>query len=173
MPVALLAFILGLVQALTEFLPVSSSAHLILARRWLDFQAADGLTFDVALHMGTLAAIIVYFWRDLLALMRGFADRRHGERQDPMKRLSWYIIAACVPAAIVGFLYEAQIETYFRHPAVIVVTLILGAFLFLWVDKRFKHDGTMELLKLPARSSSVFRKRSRWFRVCHGRESRL
>jgi undecaprenyl-diphosphatase len=150
MPVALLAFILGLVQALTEFLPVSSSAHLILARQWLNFKAADGLTFDVALHLGTLAAIIVYFWNDLLALMRGFADRRRGARQDPMKRLSWYIIAACVPAGIVGYLYEDAIDMYFRDPAVIVVTLIVGALLFLWVDKRFKHDGVMESLSLPA-----------------------
>ena len=150
MPVAMMALILGLVQALTEFLPVSSSAHLILARTWLDFQVADGLTFDVALHLGTLAAIVVYFWKDLVALTRGFVSTiiGRGGAPDPMGRMAWYLIAACVPAAIVGFKYETAIETYFRHPVVIVVTLVLGAFLFFWVDRRFRHDAPMEKLTL-------------------------
>jgi undecaprenyl-diphosphatase len=150
MPVAMMALILGLVQALTEFLPVSSSAHLILARTWLDFQVADGLTFDVALHLGTLAAIVIYFWRDLVALTRGLLrsfKRPRGE-PDPMGRMAWYLVVACIPAAVVGYQYELAIETYFRHPAVIVVTLILGAFLFFWVDRRFRHDAPMERLTL-------------------------
>ena len=65
-----------------------------------------------------------------------------------MGRMAWYLIAACVPAALVGYKYETAIETYFRHPAVIVVTLILGAFLFFWVDRRFRHDAPMERLTL-------------------------
>jgi undecaprenyl-diphosphatase len=147
MPVAILALILGLVQALTEFLPVSSSAHLILARTWLDFQVADGLTFDVALHLGTLAAIVIYFWRDLVALARGFVNTLM-RRPDPMGRMAWYLIAACIPAGLVGYKYETAIETYFRHPAVIVVTLIIGALFFFWVEKRFRHDAPMERLTL-------------------------
>jgi len=144
-PVATLALILGLVQALTEFLPVSSSAHLILARTWLDFQIADGLTFDVALHLGTLAAIVIYFWRDLVALARGLVNSTM-RRPDPMGRMAWYLIAACIPAAVTGYKYETAIETYFRHPAVIVVTLIVGALFFFWVEKRFRHDAPMERL---------------------------
>jgi undecaprenyl-diphosphatase len=147
MQVAFLAFILGLIQALTEFLPVSSSAHLILARAWLDFKIADGLTFDVALHLGTLIAIVVYFWRDIVALARGFINSI-ARRPDPMARMAWYLIAACIPAAIVGYKYEATIETYFRHPLVIVVTLVLGALLFVLVEHKFRHDAPMERLTL-------------------------
>ena len=147
MPVAFLAFILGLIQALTEFLPVSSSAHLILARTWLDFEIADGLTFDVALHLGTLIAIVIYFWRDIVALARGFINSI-ARRPDPMARMAWYLIAACVPAAVVGYKYEAAIETYFRHPIVIVVTLVLGALLFALAEHKFRHDAPMERLTL-------------------------
>lgn len=150
MPVFVLAIILGLVQAVTEFLPVSSSAHLILARRVLDFQAVDGLTFDVAVHVGTLIAVVIYFWNDLRALARGFVLSivRRNVDADPMSRMSWYVLAACVPAGIVGFLFEKQIEIYFRHPSVIVVTLILGALLFLWAERRFVNDGEMQSLTL-------------------------
>lgn len=150
MPVFVLAVILGLVQAVTEFLPVSSSAHLILARTVLDFQAVDGLTFDVAVHIGTLIAVVIYFWNDLVALARGFVRSvvQRSLDADPMSRLSWYVFAACVPAGIVGFLFEKQIEIYFRHPSVIVVTLILGALLFLWAERRFVNSGEMQSLTL-------------------------
>jgi undecaprenyl-diphosphatase len=150
MPVVLLAIILGLVQAITEFLPISSSAHLILARAALDFDVVDGLTFDVAVHLGTLMAIVVYFWGDLRALARGFLTSLSpkGDRNDPASRMAWYVIAACVPAGLVGYFFESDIEFYFRHPGVIVVTLIAGAFLFLWVEKRFSHVGEMHNLTL-------------------------
>jgi undecaprenyl-diphosphatase len=150
MPVAMLALILGLVQAVTEFLPISSSAHLILARAVLDFDVVDGLTFDVALHIGTLAATVVYFWGDLRALARGFAASlaRRSATGDPAGRLAWYVLAACIPAAIVGYEFETVIEVYFRHPGVIVMTLVLGALLFLWVEKRFWHEGEMHALSL-------------------------
>jgi undecaprenyl-diphosphatase len=147
MTVAFMSFILGLVQALTEFLPVSSSAHLILARTWMDFDIADGLTFDVALHLGTLVAMVIYFWRDLLALARGLVNTLL-RRPDPMGRVAWYVIAACIPAAVVGYKYETFIDTYFRHPAVIVVTLIVGALLFFWAEKKFRHDGPMQSLTI-------------------------
>jgi undecaprenyl-diphosphatase len=150
MPDVVIAIILGLVQAITEFLPISSSAHLILARRVLEFRAVDGLTFDVALHIGTLLAVVVYFWRDLTALVRGFLGSfsRHRSPVDPERRLAWYVIAACVPAGLVGLLFEKEIENYFRNPSVIVVTLVLGAILFLWVERRFRHDGDMQTLSL-------------------------
>lgn len=150
MPIVLLAVILGIIQAVTEFLPISSSAHLILARAALDFDVVDGLTFDVAVHIGTLLAIVVYFWGDLRSLARGFllSFSRGNGNDDPAGRLSWYVIAACIPAGLVGVFFETAIELYFRHASVIVVTLVAGALLFLWVEKRFRHDGDMHALTL-------------------------
>jgi len=150
MPVVVLAIILGLVQALTEFLPVSSSGHLILARTFLDFDVVDGLTFDVAVHIGTLMALVVYFHRDLVDLTRGFlaSIARRSLDAHPMSRLAWYALAACVPTGLAGLLFEAQIEAYFRHPSVIVVTLVAGAILFLWVERAFRSVGEMRSLSL-------------------------
>jgi undecaprenyl-diphosphatase len=139
--VYLLAIILGLLQALTEFLPISSSAHLILARGVLDFGFADGLTFDVGLHVGTLIAVIVYFHRDIAALIRGFLSTFRGFdfRNNEYQRLAWYIVVASVPAAVCGFFFETQIELYVRNPNVIVFTLVIGGVLFL-VAERFTHQ---------------------------------
>ena len=150
MLIVILAIVLGLIQAATEFLPVSSSAHLILARAALDFDVVDGLTFDVAVHIGTLIAIVVYFWGDLRSLARGFlwSVSRRGDKNDPGGRLAWYIVAACIPAGLVGAFFEHAIELYFRHPSVIVVTLIAGALLFVWVERRFQHEGEMQTLTL-------------------------
>jgi undecaprenyl-diphosphatase len=110
----------------------------------------DGLTFDVALHIGTLLAIVVYFWGDIRMLMRGFFSSitRRGDKNDPAARLAWYVIAACIPAGLAGLFFEQAIELYFRHPWVIVVTLIAGAILFLWVERRFRHSGEMQALTL-------------------------
>src|SRR5262249_16634389 len=134
---------------------------LILARTWMNFPIADGLTFDVALHLGTLAAMIIYFWRDLVALAVGAVNMIIG-RHDPaadttsegtrttrrMGRVAFYLVAACLPAAFVGYKYETAIETYFRHPAVIVVTLILVALLFFSAEKKFRQEQPMDSLTL-------------------------
>jgi undecaprenyl-diphosphatase len=140
--------ILGLIQALTEFLPISSSAHLILARAWLDFDIVDGLTFDVALHVGTLIAIVVYFHKDIAMLTRGLVHSitRRDLAGDSEQRLAWYVAAACVPAAIAGLFLESAIETYVRNPSVIVVTLILGGLLFIVVEKLAVHKRDLTQL---------------------------
>ncbi len=142
----ILAIVLGLIQALTEFLPISSSAHLILARGVLDFGFADGLTFDVGLHVGTLAAVLCYFYRDIAAITRGFLSSFRGFdfAGNPDQRLAWYIAAASVPAAAIGFFFEEQIEIYFRNPSVIVVTLIVGSALFLIAERVFKQERGFE-----------------------------
>ncbi|MDN5325687.1 MAG: undecaprenyl-diphosphatase [Moorella sp. (in: firmicutes)] len=114
------AIVLGLVQGLGEFLPISSSAHLILTPwffRWPD----PGLTFDVALHLGTLIAVIAYFWRDITELVLSGLGRPRS--QDG--RLFWYLIVASIPGAIFGVLFEKQAETIFRSPLLIALTLTL------------------------------------------------
>jgi undecaprenyl-diphosphatase len=136
--VYLLAIFLGLIQAITEFLPISSSGHLILARGALDFGFVDGLTFDVGLHVGTLLAVLVYFRRDIAGLIKGFLSTFNGPDfgNNPDQRLAWYIVAGSVPAAVAGFLFEDQIEYYVRNPMVIVFTLVIGGILFLVAERR-------------------------------------
>jgi undecaprenyl-diphosphatase len=125
------AIVLGIVQGLTEFLPVSSSAHLILVPWLLKWQEDPGLAFDVVLHLGTLLALIVFYWREwlemVLSLVNGDSVRR---------RLLFLLIVASVPGAIIGVLLEKQAETIFRSPALIAVTLAtLG--LILWAADAF------------------------------------
>jgi undecaprenyl-diphosphatase len=109
------AAILGLVQGLTEFLPVSSSAHLVIVP-WLFGWADPGLAFDVALHMGTLLAVLAYFWRDWINLIRGLlrvaATRRIDT--DPQGRLGVYILLGTIPGVIAGVLLESRIDEQFH-----------------------------------------------------------
>ncbi len=125
------AVILGLAQGLGEFLPISSSAHLVLIP-WLLKWTDPGLTFDVALHVGTLVAVVLYFWKDWCQLiLKGFTDVRSEKG-----RLFWYLAAASVPGAMVGFFLEKKAETVFRSPALIAIMLIVMGILLYWVDRR-------------------------------------
>jgi len=116
------ALVLGVVQGLTEFLPISSTAHLILFPWFFgwDDPLLNSLTFDVALHFGTLVAVLLYFRNDWLKLFRGFVGRN---MDDPYGRLSWMVVVGTVPAAILGILFEDYVETVLRSPLVIVFTL--------------------------------------------------
>jgi len=125
------AAILGLVQGLGEFLPISSSAHLVLIP-WLFKWNDPGLTFDIALHIGTLIAVAIYFWKDWLKLITtGLTDVRSAEG-----KLFWYLVAATIPGAVVGFLLEKKAETIFREPILIATMLILLGVLLFWADRR-------------------------------------
>jgi undecaprenyl-diphosphatase len=142
--------ILGVVQALTEFLPISSSAHLIVFRDWLRFQTSDDLTFDVALHIGTVLALIMYFHRDLTRMVVGFVGSlRHPRRVKSFEqRLPWYILASMVPAVLVGGTLQQVIEDRLRNSYVIVITLFLGGILFLLAEKYTKRTEGMEAMTL-------------------------
>lgn len=135
---------MGLVQGLGEFLPISSSAHLVLVP-WLFNWEDPGLTFDIALHLGTLIAVAIYFWRDWLRLLsKGFTDTK-----SPDGRLFWYLVLATLPGAAIGFLLEKHAETIFRNPALIAIMLILlGAILFL-VDRRGTKKTDVSHITLP------------------------
>jgi undecaprenyl-diphosphatase len=128
------AVILGMVQGLTEFLPVSSSGHLLLGQYFLGLdQDRFGLSFDVALHMGTLVAVVSYFWRDLIRMLLAFL-RSFGHRDlvdDPDQRLAYLVIASTVPAALIGYLFEGFFENTVRSPWVVVFNFILVGVLFL------------------------------------------
>ncbi|TEB09767.1 undecaprenyl-diphosphatase UppP [Pelotomaculum propionicicum] len=136
------ALVLGVVQGLGEFLPISSSAHLVLAP-WAFGWQDPGLSFDVALHMGTLLAVVAFFWRDWLELFSEAIIRRSGTKR---ASLFWYLVAATIPGALAGYLLEDQAETTFRNPLLIAVMLIaMGVILYL-VDRRAaKRKGLMEM----------------------------
>ena len=129
------AVLLGIVQGLTEFLPVSSSGHLLLGQYFLGLNKDRfGLPFDVALHLGTLVAVVAFFWRDLLRMARAFARSLvPGGRNltDPDQRLAYLILASTIPAAVIGFFLEDLFETAVRNPWVVVFNLVLVGILFI------------------------------------------
>jgi undecaprenyl-diphosphatase len=128
------AAVLGAVQGLTEVLPISSSAHLILIPKFLNWPAS-GLTFDVALHVGTFLAIALYFWRDIIELIGNFCAACRGGLNTPARRMPFYILVATVPAAIAGKTLEGPIEDLFRNsPAVIAGLLIFFGLLLAFAD---------------------------------------
>lgn len=138
------AAVLGAVQGLTEVLPISSSAHLILIPDFLKWPES-GLTFDVALHIGTFLALALYFWRDILELIGNFLSALRSGPNTSAKRLPFYIIASAVPAALVGKTLEGPIEAIFRRsPALIALFLILFGILLAFADtagaKRWRMD---------------------------------
>lgn len=140
------AFILALIQGLTEFLPVSSSAHLLLPKEVLGWPD-QGLAFDVAVHVGTLAAVVFYFRKDLLQIIFGIFAR--GEQQRSSLHLVYCLVIATIPAGLAGLFMESLIEEYLRSAAVIAVTTLLGAGLLWLADrssiKRSRNIATMSL----------------------------
>ncbi len=148
------AILLGIVQGLTEFLPISSSAHLILIP-WLAGWPEPGLEFDVALHLGTLAAVLIYFRHDLFLMitsfLRGIYRRKPFEESNA--RLAWIILLGSIPAAIAGYAFNDAIDNYFHSGAggdrsiVLIATLlmVLGAFLLL-AERVARHTRPVESL---------------------------
>ncbi|NVN99981.1 MAG: undecaprenyl-diphosphate phosphatase [Geobacteraceae bacterium] len=139
------ALVLGAIQGLTEVLPISSSAHLIIIPKLLGW-TESGLTFDVALHVGSLIALCLYFWRDIFDMCYSFISTVSGKGfHSPGSRLPWYIIIGTIPAAIVGKTFEEPIEKVFRHsPALICTFLIIFGLILALADttgaKRWKLD---------------------------------
>ena len=157
------AIVLAIVQGLTEFLPISSTAHLWLVP-WLLGWKDPGLTFDVALHAGTLLAVLAYFWRywvEMATLAVGLGgggaaapnpgatshSARSDLRQNP--RLLWYLVIATIPAALAGWRFEHAAEEQLRSPIIVGVALIvIGLFMWAgdWLGKRERDLGHVGLL---------------------------
>ena len=129
------ATVLGIIQGLSEFLPISSSAHLTLVP-WLLGWEDPGLAFDVALHFGTLLAVLWYFRMEWLTLIRAaFGIITTGRIETPEKRRVIYLIIATIPGAIGGFLLQSKAESAFRSPQLIAIALIVLGILLWIVDK--------------------------------------
>ncbi len=135
------AFLMGALQGVTEFLPISSSGHLILLPWLFGWQdpLLNSLTFDVALHIGTLVAVIAYFWSDWMALLNAVPYLARPQQSQPAMML-WMVIIATIPAAIAGVLFQKPIEAYFRSPLQIAVLLAVMGVVIALIDRRSTSD---------------------------------
>lgn len=136
------AIILGAIQGATEILPISSSAHLVLFPWFFDFDY-QGIAFDVALHLGTLLAILLFFWRDWVALLVGawqFFSGKIGWAQNMQVRLLVWLVLATIPGALIGYFLESQAETVFRQPILIAGTLFVFALILWRADRKGKKN---------------------------------
>ncbi len=129
-------FILGVVQGITEFLPISSSGHLIIVRDVLGLAVQNSLLFDVLLHLATALAIIIYFRKDILEILSFKKSQRV---------LLLSIVLGTIPAVIVGILFEDSISTVLRSPIVVVYSLCAGSALFFFAEWKAKQEKKLEV----------------------------
>ena len=151
------AIILGIVHGVSEFLPISSSGHLLLVpwlAGWEELDPSVKKSFDVALHMGTLVAVVAYFWSDLVVYVRE-GVKVVFSRQRPVNtqgRLAWLFVLATIPAALVGALFESTIDRRLGTPVIIGVSLILFGLVMAWADRRM---GNRKIESFSARDALI------------------
>ncbi len=142
------SFLLGIVQGLTEFLPVSSSGHLVLVPYWLGWNipAEQEFIFDVLVQMGTLVAVFIYFWQDVVEITRsaisGLVQRR--PFADPHARMAWYLLLATIPAGLFGLLFKDVIEAAFNSVLETAIELVLTGLLLVIAERVGRRDRTLE-----------------------------
>ena len=153
MDIVIQALIMGIVQGLTEFLPVSSSGHLIVVPALLGWDDAflTSLAFSVMLHLGTLVALLVYFRADWLRLVPAglAAARDRSFRDEPDRRLAWLLVASTIPAALAGLLFSDLIEGSFRQPGLVAVTLVVGGAILFAADRIGARSRDVEDVTFP------------------------
>ncbi|MFZ1081695.1 MAG: undecaprenyl-diphosphatase UppP [Candidatus Kryptoniota bacterium] len=146
------SIILGIIQGLTEFLPVSSTAHLVIIPDLFKWNSPllNSLTFDVALHTGTLLAVVAYFFRDTIELISGFFRGlvKMNFNKDPKTKLSLLVFLGIIPAGVLGALFDKLIEDRFRTPGVLVTSMIVVGVLMWYAEKsatKTKQTGAMSI----------------------------
>lgn len=149
------AIVIGIVQGLTEFLPVSSNAHLILLPRLFGWDDAflNSAAFDVVLHLGTLLALLVFFGRDVVRLVVAAvaAVRDRSFAGDPDRKLAWMLVVSVIPAALLGYFFESFFDTYFRETerlVLICVLLVVGALILLAAERMGRRERSIERVEL-------------------------
>ncbi|NLG28921.1 MAG: undecaprenyl-diphosphatase UppP [Chloroflexi bacterium] len=141
------AIVLGIVQGLTEFLPISSSAHLTLIP-WALHWPEPGLLFDTVLHVGTLAAIVAYFWHEILRILGAwFGSLRTRRIDNPDARIAWLLILGTIPAVLAGLVLEDLVEQVLGTPAIVAAILILTGVVLFVSDRLGRKDRSLEQLK--------------------------
>ena len=149
----LLSIMAGVIQGLTEFLPISSSGHLILFHDIFDFHLPDELLFDVTLHLGTLIAVVLFFYRDIEKIVRGFLSSlvNWNLKNNYNQRIAWLVIIGTLPAALAGYLFEDFITNSLRSPLVVGICLLWWDFYFLFLKNILNHRRIFKWLhpKIP------------------------
>lgn len=135
--------ILAIIQGITEFLPISSSAHLILPETLLGWDS-QGLAFDVAVHVGSLLAVIIYFRQDIINMTIDWCRFGFTRQQTTNSKLAWYVVLATIPAIIIGFTFKSFIEVYARSGAVIAFTTIVFGLLLWYADAKAKCNKVVD-----------------------------
>jgi len=145
------SLILGTIQGITEFLPVSSSGHLVIIPFLLGWKE-HGLSFDVALHFGTVIALVYLFWKDWLGIIaRAFSNKEESDTYP--KNMLWQIMVASIPAAIFGVLIDKYVESYFHQPILLAANLVLFGLILWFVDK--KYNSNLKLEKITYKQSFI------------------
>ncbi len=138
----IISIFLGIVQGLTEFLPISSSGHLVLLHDIFQIGKIDSLTFDVALHLGTLVALVVFFYKDIIKYLKAFLKSfvNWNLKNDLNQKIAWLILISMIPAVFVGYFFEEIIKSVFRASFPVAIVLILVSFLFFGAEKYSKKS---------------------------------
>lgn len=139
------ALVYGIVQGVTEFLPVSSSGHLVVLHEFLKIPLENDLVFDVTLHFATLLAVLYFFRQDIKQLFQGWIQN-FGKNKNENGRISWLIILGTIPAALIGFLFADKIELYLRSPKVVIVMLSLVGLAMILVERLSVRQAGFEIL---------------------------
>ena len=139
------ALVLAFVQGITEFLPVSSSGHLILVPKLLGWED-QGLAFDVAVHVGTLLAVLVYFRVEIIRIVRDTFASLIGRGHSADSRLGWQLVFVTLPVGLAGLLFNDAIASSFRDPRYIGAAMLIFAVLLWWVDKNNKQSRDIAAL---------------------------
>ncbi|PJE58259.1 MAG: undecaprenyl-diphosphatase UppP [Candidatus Portnoybacteria bacterium CG10_big_fil_rev_8_21_14_0_10_36_7] len=142
-----LAIIAGVIQGLTEFLPISSSGHLILFHDVFGFNFPNELLFDVTLHLGTLLAVVIFFYRDLEKIIRGFFSSlvNWNLKNNYNQRLAWLVFIGTVPAAWAGYFFEDFITNTLRSPLIVAIALIAVGLLFFVFEKYSQRQKDLQI----------------------------
>lgn len=147
------SIILGAVQAITEFLPISSSGHLIIVHQIIPSKLLDNLSFDVMLHLGTLIALAVYFWQDIVYLIRDFFWLIAKKQKTAYSRLAVFIIIATLPALIIGYFFGDYIEQKFRSVGWVCLMMVVVGILLIIFEKIGRKQK--ELAALTGKDSLI------------------
>ena len=138
---------LGIVQGLGEFLPISSTAHLILLPFFTGWED-PGLAFDVAMHAGTLLAVVIYFWRDWLEIFKIALWPQKFESDKYNSNILWLLVIGTIPGALIGFSLEKYVDGVFRNPYLIAATLAFFGLILFLLDKYASHKRELNKINL-------------------------